>query len=223
MDGNGRWAQERNLPRSEGHKAGARSVRTVVTECRRLGIPYLTLYAFSRENWKRPKEEVSFLFDLLVQFLKSEEALLLSQSIRLHVLGEIGEFPLVTRQVLKSVCTTTSGNTAMVLNLALNYSGRHEILQAVKRMISQKISLDNLDEEGFKTFLYTSNQPDPDLIIRTSGEQRMSNFLIYQGAYSELYFTPVFWPDFSEKDLHLALTDFRQRQRRFGGVQEDRS
>lgn len=198
-------------------------MRTVVTECRRLGIPHLTLYAFSRENWKRPKEEVSFLFDLLVQFLKSEEALLLSQSIRLNVLGEIDEFPLITRQVLKGVCATTSGNTAMVLNLALNYSGRHEILQAIKRMAAQNISPDSVDEEGFKAFLYTTTQPDPDLIIRTSGEQRISNFLIYQAAYSELYFTSVYWPDFTEKDLHLALAEFGQRQRRYGGIQEDRS
>jgi undecaprenyl diphosphate synthase len=219
MDGNGRWAKGRNLPRSEGHKAGTESARRIVTECRRLGISYLTLYTFSRENWKRPRDEVAFLFDLLVRYLERELTTLLEQDIRLNVLGEWEGLPFAVRQVLKMVCLRTSHCSAMVLNLALNYSGRQEILQAMRKAIGSGVDPGSLDEEGFKRFLYTADQPDPDLIIRTSGELRLSNFLLYQSAYSEFVFSPRFWPDFTEEDLGQALAEYGKRQRRFGDTQ----
>ena len=219
MDGNGRWAKERDLPRREGHKAGTESARRIVTECRRLGVSHLTLYTFSRENWKRPKDEVAFLFDLLVRFLERELSTLKEQDIRLNVLGEWEGLPFAVRQVLKMVCTQTSSCRTMNLNLALNYSGRLEILQAVRKLVASGVDPNTLDEEGFETYLYTSGQPDPDLIIRTSGEQRLSNFLLYQSAYSELVFTPRYWPDFTEADLGKALEEYGKRQRRFGDVQ----
>jgi undecaprenyl diphosphate synthase len=216
MDGNGRWAKERGLPRSEGHQAGTESARRIVTECRRLGIGHLTLYTFSRENWKRPREEVSFLFDLLVRFLERELPTLKEQDIRLNVLGEWADLPFAVRQVLRMVCAQTAGCRTMMLNLALNYSGRTEILLAFRKAMEAGVDPSSLDEEGFKRFLYTAGQPDPDLIIRTSGELRLSNFLLYQSAYSELYFTPRYWPDYTEADLGLAIQEYGKRQRRFG-------
>jgi undecaprenyl diphosphate synthase len=216
MDGNGRWAKERGLSRSEGHQAGTESARRIVTECRRLGIGHLTLYTFSRENWKRPREEVSFLFDLLVRFLEGELPTLKEQDIRLNVLGEWAELPFTVRQVLKMVCGQTADCRTMMLNLALNYSGRTEIIQALHKAIEAGLDPSAIDEEGFKRFLYTAGQPDPDLIIRTSGELRLSNFLLYQSAYSELYFTQRYWPDYTEADLGQALEEYGKRQRRFG-------
>ncbi len=218
MDGNGRWAKKKGLPRSAGHRAGVDAVKKIVTACRRRGLEYVTLYTFSRENWSRPKGEVNFLFDLLVQFLRQELKALLEQSIRLNILGEWQDLPLPVRQALKHACHKSRSGQEMVLNLALNYSGRDEVLRACKKLVQQATDPETIDESMFRTALYTGDQPDPDLIIRTSGEQRLSNYLIFQAAYAELYFTPVLWPDFDEAELERAFEDFQHRQRRFGGL-----
>ena len=216
MDGNGRWAAQRDLPRSAGHQAGGETVRRIVTHCRKLGIAYLTLYAFSQENWRRPASEVKFLFDLLTKFLKNELKLLQEQNIRLNILGDADELPLLARRGLGRVCGQTRNNTAMTLNLALNYSGREEIALACRRALADNVAPEALTPEVLAKYLYTAGQPDPDLIIRTSGELRLSNFLLFQAAYSELYVTPVLWPDFTAADFDLALKDFSARERRFG-------
>lgn len=216
MDGNGRWARARGLERSAGHKAGTETAREIVRECRKLGIPYLTLYTFSKENWSRPKQEVGFLFNLLKDFLSEELPSLLEQSIRLNVLGELDELPLPTRQVLRHAMDKTATCTAMTLNLALNYSGRHEILRACQALLKSQVKPEKLTEEMFASELYTAGMPDPDLILRTSGELRLSNYLLFQSAYSELYFTDVAWPDFHAPELHAALAEYASRQRRFG-------
>ncbi|NCD24929.1 MAG: isoprenyl transferase [Deltaproteobacteria bacterium] len=220
MDGNGRWAKARGLSRSAGHKAGTETAREIVRECRILGIPFLTLYTFSKENWSRPKQEVGFLFDLLREFLSAELPALLEQSIRLNVLGEIDELPLATRQVLRHAESRTGGCTGMTLNLALNYSGRHEILRACQALVRAGIKAEDITEDLIAAHLYTAGMPDPDLILRTSGEQRLSNYLLFQSAYSELYFTDVAWPDFHVPELHAALDAYRRRQRRFGTTGE---
>lgn len=216
MDGNGRWAQRRGLPRAEGHRAGTEAARAVVTRCRELGIGHLTLYTFSRENWARPAEEIRFLFDLLVRFLKKETKLLLDQDIRLKILGETGDLPFGVRQVVESVAEKTRNCGSMTLNLALNYGGRDEILRACRSLSAKGLPAEAITEEAFAAELYTAGQPDPDLIIRTSGELRLSNYLLFQAAYAEFYFTEVLWPDFTPAELDKALEDFAQRQRRFG-------
>jgi undecaprenyl diphosphate synthase len=221
MDGNGRWARARGLDRSAGHKAGTETAREIVRECRKIGIPYLTFYTFSKENWSRPKQEVGFLFALLKDFLGQELPSLLEQSIRLNVLGDIGELPLATRQVLRHAMDKTSGCSAMNLNLALNYSGRHEILRACQALLRKQVKAEDLTEEMFADQLYTAGMPDPDLILRTSGELRLSNYLLFQSAYSEFYFTDVAWPDFHVPELHAALEDYASRQRRFGTTGEE--
>lgn len=223
MDGNGRWAAQHALSRTEGHKAGTRSARAIVTACRKLGIQFLTFYTFSKENWSRPQEEVSFLFDMLVKYLSEEMDSLLDRDIRLHVLGQWSELPFSLRQALKHVCAKTKHCRAMTVNLALNYSGREEIVQACARLMEQGVSPSEITSERFAACLDTAGQPDPDLIIRTSGEQRLSNFLLYQAAYSEFYFTPVLWPDFDESCLQEALEEYGRRSRRFGSLgQPDR-
>lgn len=219
MDGNGRWAKNKGLPRQEGHKAGARAARVIITACRKMGIPHLTLYAFSRENWARPEDEVAFIFDLLVEFLNEELESLVKQSIRLNILGEPGDLPEYVRKALGYVLELTSPGKAMTLNLALNYSGRFEIVNAAKKLARSGMDPEKLDEENFKQFLYTADQPDPDLIIRTSGEYRLSNYLLYQAAYSELYFTDIHWPDFGEEELKQAIEEFGRRNRRYGRVE----
>jgi len=216
MDGNGRWAQTRGLSRSEGHRAGTETAKRLVTRCRELGVGFLTLYTFSKENWGRPKEEVRVLFDLLVRFLTNELKSLLEQDIRLNVLGELEEFPFAVRKVLAHVMKKTEKCRSMTLNLALNYSGRAEIVRACKRLISQGVKPDEVTEERFSTELFTAGQPDPDLVIRTSGEVRISNYLLWQSAYAEYYFTQVPWPDFDDAQLDLALAAYAARQRRFG-------
>jgi len=218
MDGNGRWAKKKGLKRYEGHREGTKVAKKIVEECRRLNIKYLTLYTFSKENWKRPKDEVRFLFDLLVNFLNKEYKSLVEQSIRLNILGDYKKLPFAARKAVEFTIEKTKHCKDMVLNLALNYSGREEIIEACKGIIRQGISPEDLDEGIFKDFLYTKGQPDPDLIIRTSGELRLSNYLLFQSAYSELYFTPVLWPDFNEQELHKALEDYSKRHRRFGGI-----
>lgn len=216
MDGNGRWAAQRNLPRSAGHQAGSEAVRRVVTRCRELGIPYLTLYAFSKENWRRPTEEIKFLFDLLIKFLKNELGLLQEQNIRLNILGDPAQLPLLARRGIAAVCKQTKNNSAMTLNLALNYSGREEIALACRKAMTNGLTPEALTPETLAGYLYTAGQPDPDLIIRTSGELRLSNFLLFQAAYSEFYSTQVLWPDFTAQDLDLALSSFAARERRYG-------
>lgn len=219
MDGNGRWAKKRGLPRSAGHQAGADTAQSIVTACRKQNIQVLTLYAFSRENWARPKEEVQFLFDLLVRFLRREQKKLVENSIRFNVIGNWQEFSLPLRTAISQTQEKTAHCDQMILNLALNYSGRDEIVRACRALLSKGAKPEELSEEFFREHLYTGNQPDPDLIVRTSGELRLSNYLIFQAAYSELYFTQTLWPDFDEHELNLALEDYRRRSRRFGGVE----
>ena len=216
MDGNGRWAEQRSLPRTEGHRAGSRTVRAIVTECRRLGIEHLTLYAFSRENWGRPPSEVTFLFGLLVDFLQQEVSEMIGQDIRLNVLGDLKDLPLAVRAALRHSIKATECCRSMRLNLALNYSGREEILYACKALLAEGITAAGLTEDVFAAKLWTCGQPDPDLVIRTSGEFRISNFLLFQSAYSEYYFTSTLWPDFGVEEFHAILAEYAQRQRRFG-------
>jgi undecaprenyl diphosphate synthase len=216
MDGNGRWAKQRGLPRTEGHKAGTEAARAVVTRCRELGVKHLTLYTFSKENWARPKDEVRTLFDLLTTFLRREELSLKKQGIRLKVLGEIDDMPMAVRQVLRHVMRQTEECREMTLNLALNYSGRDEILRAARTLAARGTPPEEITDEAFSAELWTGGQPDPDLLIRTSGELRLSNYLLYQCAYSEFYFTDIYWPDFTPEELDKALAELARRQRRFG-------
>ena len=220
MDGNGRWAQERALPRSAGHRAGVEAARAIVTECRKLGIGYLTLYTFSKENWQRPPEEIHALFSLLVDFLAQEVPAMERESIRLQSLGDFDGLPLTTRSALRHAIKRTAGGKRMTVNLALNYSGREEILQAVRALVRSGLPAESIDEAVFRQKLYTTDQPDPDLLIRTSGELRISNYLLFQCAYSELYFTEEYWPDFGPQSLLKALTNYAGRQRRFGKTRE---
>lgn len=220
MDGNGRWAQARHLSRSEGHRAGAENVRTIVTECRSLGVRHLTLYTFSRENWKRPETEISTLFSLLVEFIGKEVPSLKAQGIRLGVVGDIDGLPLAARTALRHGIQATQHCHDMTLNLALNYGGRDEILHAVRQIVADGLSGKAITEAALHARLYTADLPDPDFVIRTSGEVRISNFLLFQCAYSEFYFTDTFWPDFDPKALHAALAEYASRNRRFGQTQE---
>ena len=220
MDGNGRWAQAQGLSRSDGHRAGAENVHRIVAECRRLGIGHLTLYAFSSENWNRPKAEIGALFALLLDFLRRELPLMQEKGIRLNVLGDVDGLPLAQRTALKHAMGKTADNGDMILNLALNYGSRGEIVRAVRTIVASGIPADRIDEACIADHLYTAGQPDPDLVIRTSGEQRLSNYLLYQCAYSEFHFTDVHWPDFDETCLHDALASYAGRSRRFGKTQE---
>lgn len=220
MDGNGRWAKKRGLPRTEGHRAGAKAVKTIVSECRGLGIEYLTLYAFSSENWNRPKLEIAALFKLLLEFLNSETAELLEKGVRLNVLGDLEGLPAAQRSALKKSMALTSRCDGMTLNLALNYGSRAEIVQAAKKIATLGLKADEINETSFKKYLYTADIPDPDLLIRASGEERLSNFLLYQCAYSELYFTTTLWPDFDANELAKALRAYSGRERRFGKTGE---
>jgi undecaprenyl diphosphate synthase len=221
MDGNGRWAEAGNLPRSEGHRAGTAAARTAVEECLALGIPSLTLYTFSRENWSRPEREVRFLFRLLADFIKKELPALEKRGVRLAVIGETGELPLYARKALDRACLRTRDNDRMLLTLALNYSGREEIARACRLYMQSGAPASALDPDALARCLYTAGKPDPDLVIRTGGEKRLSNFLLFQTAYSELYFCNVLWPDFSPADLHDALRDYAGRTRRYGGTGTD--
>lgn len=220
MDGNGRWAQQRGLSRSEGHRAGVRAAREIVTACRTIGIRYLTLYTFSQENWGRPQDEIGLLFKLLVDFLTAELAEMTRNSIRLNVYGDIAELPLTARTALSQAMQRTRQCTAMTVNLALNYSGRDEILRAARQMIADGLTPRQVTEDALRARLFSGAQPDPDLIIRTSGEYRLSNFLTFQSAYSEFFFTDVLWPDFTPEELHAALENYASRRRRFGLTQE---
>ena len=220
MDGNGRWAVSRGLPRVEGHRAGVRSVRAAVECARELRIPFLTLYAFSTENWGRPEAEVTALMGLLGEFLRSELPELLSRGIRLNVIGEPARLPLLVREALRQVTAATAGNRDMTLTLALSYAGRSEIVRAVRRIAAEvaagELSPEGIDEACLSSRLDTAGMPDPDLVVRTSGERRISNFLLWQSAYAEYVFSDVPWPDFGKAEFLHALEEYSRRRRRFG-------
>ncbi|WP_138207332.1 isoprenyl transferase [Haloimpatiens lingqiaonensis] len=222
MDGNGRWAKEKNLPRTMGHKAGVETIRDIVKACNSLGIKYLTLYAFSTENWKRPKDEVNALMKLLVEYLKNEFEELNSNNVVINSIGNISKLPRICEEELIKAYEKTKNNTGLVLNLALNYGGRDEIIMAFKNMYSDlnegKIKEEDIKDETLSNYLYTSGMPDPDIIIRPSGEQRISNFLLWQCAYSEFWYSNIKWPDFTRENLYEAIYDYQHRNRRFGGI-----
>lgn len=224
MDGNGRWAKSRGLPRIYGHKKGAEVAKTIVYKTRQLNIPYLTLFAFSKENWLRPKEEIEVLLGLLKYYLETELEEIKRNEIRFKVIGNKDDFPDELKKQLNLVEKETEKNDKMVLCMALSYGGRAEIIEAVKKIALQikenKINIEEIDETVFRKFLYTYDIPDPDLLIRTSGELRISNFLLFQLAYTEFYFTPVYWPDFNEQEYLKALYSYQQRERRFGRIYE---
>jgi len=218
MDGNGRWAAQRGLPRVQGHSAGIDSVRDVVESSARLGIPVVTLYAFSVENWKRPQNEIKTLMGLLKKYLRLELRTLLKNNIRFQVIGREDELADDVRQELEFAQEETKTDTGMVFNIALNYGGRTEIVDAARRAIQSNVQANELDETLFAEFLYTSGQPDPDLLIRTSGEMRVSNFLLWQIAYAEIWVTETLWPDFRCRHLFEALLAYQKRNRRYGGI-----
>lgn len=223
MDGNGRWAKMRSLPRVEGHRAGAESVREIVETCARLGIKYITLYAFSKENWKRPRREVGTLWRLLEEYLKKQDKVLLENRFRLKVIGQREDIPVSVQKELDRVEELTKDNERMTIVLALNYGGRTEIVDGIKRVLKERdLDIESFDEEKFSGYLYTAEIPDPDLLIRTSGEQRVSNFLLWQIAYSEIWITPEYWPDFRKKHLLQAVVDYQKRERRFGDIHPHR-
>ena len=218
MDGNGRWAGERHLPRVEGHRAGVDSVRDVVEASARLGLEVLTLYAFSVENWKRPAAEVSTLMMLLKRYLGLELGTLLRNNIRFNVIGRAEALSPDVRTELLDAERKTAKNTGMLFNIALNYGGRTEIVDAARRLVASGIPADDIDEDRFASFLYTNGQPDPDLLIRTSGEMRVSNFLLWQIAYAEIWVTDTLWPDFRCRHLLEGVLAYQKRDRRFGGI-----
>ena len=222
MDGNGRWAKKRGLPRSAGHSAGAESLKKIVTECNKMGIKYITVYAFSTENWKRPKEEVDFLMSLLMDYLKNAKTTLAGENVVIKAIGSRKELSEELCEEIKKTEEFTKNNDGIVMNIALNYGSREEIINSVKNICKNvcdgECSVDDIDAQMISDNLYTASQPDPDLIIRTSGEERISNFLLWQIAYSEFYFTKKLWPDFKVKDLHEAIIEYQNRNRRYGGV-----
>jgi undecaprenyl diphosphate synthase len=224
MDGNGRWAEMRGLPRIAGHREGIRSLREVVTACRELGIYALTIYAFSLENWQRPEQEIRELMSLLKEYLKKELPELMKHGIRFKTIGRTQRLPESVIQRINEVETATRGNDKMILTIALSYGGRAEIVDAVRKMLADSergaLTSVQVDEVRLSHYLYTAGLPDPDLLIRTSGEARISNFLLWQVAYTELYFTKTLWPDFRRRDFFQALLDFERRERRFGLVRE---
>ena len=222
MDGNGRWARKRLLNRINGHEKGSRTVRAIVRACREIGIAYLTLYAFSTENWRRPEKEINALMGLLDEFLQSERKEMMENNIRLQVIGQVERLPAGVQKSLQQTLELTRGNTAMTLILALSYGGRSEIVRMVRTVADKVrqglIELDSIDEQLVAGHLDTADIPDPDLLIRTSGEMRISNFLLWQVAYSELFVTPTLWPDFTREEFVQILKAYQARERRFGGV-----
>ena len=226
MDGNGRWARKRHLPRVAGHRAGVQSARTIIETCARLQIPALTLYAFSMENWRRPKAEIDFLMRLLRDYLRRELPVIQRNNIRLLIIGRPDQLPEAVRNDVERAMAQTAENTGMKLAVALNYGGRAEIVDAFNRILDQArrngLASAVVDEEMISQNLYTAGLPDPDLLIRTSGEMRVSNFLLWQIAYAEIYVTETLWPDFTRAQLYEALLDFQKRERRYGGLTESR-
>lgn len=223
MDGNGRWAKQHSKPRVWGHKNGVKSVRETTEAAAELGIDYLTLYAFSTENWKRPSFEVNALMHLLVETMGKELSRLNENNIRLQAIGDLSRLPNKTHQALLKGIESTTSNTGMTLTLALNYSGKWDITEAMRKMMAADISRDDITEEAINAHLSMAGVPDPELLIRTSGEHRISNFLLWQLAYAELYFTSIFWPEFDKNEFYKAILDYQQRERRFGMVSEQLS
>lgn len=221
MDGNGRWAKQRGLPRIEGHRRGAERARQIIRDADSLGIKAVTLYTFSMENWHRPKKEVSLLMKLLEGYLKKELTTLMEENVRFKAIGEIWRLPDYLKDMIKTYEETTAENTGLTLVTALSYGGRNEIIRAVRKAIESGMAADEVTEESFDNLMDTAGVPHPDLVIRTSGEMRLSNFLTWQSAYSELYFTPVQWPDFTKDELEKAIKEYQHRERRFGSVAGD--
>lgn len=222
MDGNGRWATERNKPRSFGHQAGVETVRRITSECTRLGVKYLTLYTFSTENWNRPSDEIAALMGLVLTSLEDE--IFMKNNVRFQVIGDIGRLPSAVAEKLRETIEHTSKNDAMTMVVALSYSARWELTEATKQIAAKvqkgELKIDDIDENIINGHLCTNFMPDPDLLIRTGGEFRISNYLLWQVAYSELYFCDTYWPDFNESDLHKAIIDYQSRQRRFGKTEK---
>ncbi|MDO9546308.1 MAG: isoprenyl transferase [Pelolinea sp.] len=217
MDGNGRWAEKRHLPRMAGHRAGTENLRNIIKACVEFGVKYLTVYAFSTENWKRPQDEIDGLMRILADVLEKEIEELHQQGVCLRHIGRLEKLDPKIQEKINSAIKLTKNNDQLFMNIAWNYGGRDEIIYAVHQIIEQQIEPKQINEETFSDFLYTHQSPDPDLVIRTSGEMRTSNFLLWQSAYSEWYFTPVLWPDFGREELMEAIFDFGNRERRFGG------
>ena len=220
MDGNGRWAKEKGKLRIFGHQNGVKAVREAVEGSVEIGIKYLTLYAFSEENWKRPEKEVNALMRLLVSTIANERKTLIDNDIQLRTIGSIDSLPEQCKNELDNTMKITKANSKMTLILALSYSSRSEIIKAIKELLQQQINHKDIDEKLFEQYLYTKNVPDPELVIRTSGEKRISNFMLWQIAYSELYFTDTLWPDFRRENLYRAIIDYQKRERRFGKITE---
>ena len=220
MDGNGRWATERGLSRSEGHRAGAKQIAVVADAAREMGIKSLTLYAFSTENWKRPEAEVSALMTLLKEFSVSELSKMMKNNVRLRTIGRTNDLPAASRLALLKAIDATKNNTAFTINIALSYGGRAEIVDAVNKIIRERKSSEPVTEDEFRNYLYLPDMPDPDLMIRTGGKLRISNFLLWQLSYAELYVTDTYWPDFGAADLKAAIEAFDGRERRFGGLND---
>ncbi len=222
MDGNGRWAKKRFLPRTFGHKAGVETIREIVKECSSLGVKYLTLYAFSTENWKRPKDEVSALMNLLVQYLKKEIKELHENNVIFNTIGDISYLPGIAAKEIEKSKELTKYNTGLTLTLALNYGSRHDIKNAIVSILedykNEKIGIDDVDEDFIRNYLSTKSLPDPDILVRPSGEYRISNFLLWEIAYSEFWFSDIYWPDFRKENLHKLILDYQNRERRFGGL-----
>ena len=218
MDGNGRWAQRQGLPRAAGHEAGTRNIRRISEKAHELGVGVLTLYAFSTENWTRPDWEVKALMRIFGETVRREKSTILENNIQLHVIGRLEGIPAPLRSEILAVVDQSARNDGLKLNVAFNYGGRAEILDAVKRMLRDRVDPERVDEELFSRYLYTAELPDPDLVIRTAGEMRLSNFLIWQAAYSEYFSTPVLWPDFDQQEFESAIQAYAKRQRKFGGM-----
>lgn len=222
MDGNGRWAKRRNIPKNLGHREGANSLKKIVAYCDRIGIKYLTVYAFSTENWKRPKGEVDALMSLLLEFLKNADRELAGKNVSIRIIGNVKALSDVLQKEIVRVTKSTAGNTGMRLNIALNYGGREEIIYAVRELVKDvelgSIKSEDINEETLANRLYTAGVPDPDLLIRTSGEKRLSNYLLWQSAYTEFWYTDVLWPDFKEQNMLQAILEYQKRDRRFGGI-----
>jgi len=220
MDGNGRWAQRQGLPRAMGHESGTRNIRPIAEKAHELGVDVLTLYAFSTENWTRPEWEVKALMRIFGETVRNEKRTILENNIQLHVIGRLEGIPLSLQREIEDAVRESAPNDGLKLNVAFNYGGRAEILDAVQRMLRDRVDPECVTEELFGRYLYTAALPDPDLVIRTAGEMRLSNFLIWQAAYSEYYSTPILWPDFDKDQFELAIQNYSQRQRKFGGIGE---
>jgi undecaprenyl diphosphate synthase len=221
MDGNGRWAEKRGLPRSAGHREGEKAVRRVIDNCLNLNIPILTLFAFSTENWKRPKNEVTYLLKLFERVLAKEKVNLIKNNVKINFIGRLNNLPNSLGKKMNELCESTKKNNKLILNIAINYGGRAEIIDALKsitqKIVEKKLEIEEINENTVRDNLYTYNLPDPDLLIRTAGEMRISNFMIWQIAYSEIWVTPIFWPDFDKNNLIEAIRNYQKRVRKYGG------